>query len=172
MANIVGINFESIVDGDGVRVVIFFSGCNHRCKGCHNPASHDFTAGRAFDDEIQNQIIEYIKETPFTAGVTLSGGDPMYSADDVIPFIQKLKSAVPNATVWVYSGFAYEELRSDSSMSALLDLCDVLVDGPFILEQRDITLSYRGSRNQRVIDVRKSRLAGEIVLWQDTRGAV
>ncbi len=172
MANIIGINFESIVDGDGVRVVVFFSGCNHKCKGCHNPTSHDFVAGRAFDDEIQSRIIEYIKETPFIAGVTLSGGDPMYSADDVIPFIQKLKSTVPNATVWVYSGFTYEELCTDDAMRNLLDLCDVLVDGPFILEQRDITLNYRGSKNQRIVDIQHSRSSGKIVFWQDLRNAV
>lgn len=96
----------------------------------------------------------------------------MYSADDVIPFIQKLKSTVPNATVWVYSGFTYEELCTDDAMRNLLDLCDVLVDGPFILEQRDITLNYRGSKNQRIVDIQHSRSSGKIVFWQDLRNAV
>jgi len=169
VAKIVGINFESIVDGEGVRVVIFFSGCNHHCNGCHNPASHDFSAGRNFDEELQYQIIEYIKETPFTAGVTLSGGDPMYSASDIIPFIHRLRREVPDATVWVYSGFTYEELREEAVMSELLDMCDVLVDGPVMLAQRDITLSYRGSGNQRIIDIQKSRADGSIILWSDER---
>lgn len=166
MANIVGINFESIVDGDGVRVVIFFSGCNHNCKGCHNPESHDFTAGKPFGAELQKQIAEYIKETPFVSGVTLSGGDPMYSASSIIPFLKALKQLSPASTVWVYSGFTYEEIISDPSMRELLTLCDVLVDGPFILDQRDVTLSYRGSRNQRIIDVEKTQKAGCVVLFE------
>ncbi len=166
MTNIIGINFESIVDGDGVRVVIFFSGCNHHCKGCHNPETHDFNAGKLFSTELQKQIAEYVRETPFISGVTLSGGDPMYSAESIIPFLKELKSLSPASTIWVYSGFTYEEIVADPSMHELLQMCDVLVDGPFILEQRDITLSYRGSRNQRIIDVQASQKAGEIVLYQ------
>lgn len=166
MTNIIGINFESIVDGDGVRVVIFFSGCNHHCKGCHNPETHDFNAGRLFSIDLQKQIAEYVRETPFISGVTLSGGDPMYSAESIIPFLKELKSLSPASTVWVYSGFTYEEISADPSMRELLQMCDVLVDGPFILEQRDITLSYRGSRNQRIIDVQASQKTGEIVLYQ------
>lgn len=166
MTNIIGINFESIVDGDGVRVVIFFSGCNHHCKGCHNPETHDFNAGRLFSTELQKQIAEYVRETPFISGVTLSGGDPMYSAESIIPFLKELKSLSPASTIWVYSGFTYEEIVADPSMRELLQMCDVLVDGPFILEQRDITLSYRGSRNQRIVDVQASQKAGEIVLYQ------
>lgn len=166
MTNIIGINFESIVDGDGVRVVIFFSGCNHHCKGCHNPETHDFNAGRLFTTELQKQIAEYVRETPFISGVTLSGGDPMYSAESITPFLKELKSLSPASTIWVYSGFTYEEIAADPSMRKLLKMCDVLVDGPFILEQRDITLSYRGSRNQRIIDVQASQKAGKIVLYQ------
>lgn len=166
MANIIGINFESIVDGDGVRVVIFFSGCNHHCKGCHNPESHDFNTGKSFGSDLQEQIAEYVRETPFVSGVTLSGGDPMYSADSIIPFLKELKSLTPTSTVWVYSGFTYEEIVEDPSMRELLVMCDVLVDGPFVLDQRDITLSYRGSRNQRIIDIQESQKAGKIVLYQ------
>lgn len=166
MANIVGINFESVVDGDGVRVVVFFSGCNHHCKGCHNPTSHDFNTGKPFGSEIQEQIAEYVRETPFVSGVTLSGGDPMYSADSILSFIKELKELSPTSTVWVYSGFTYEEIVSDEHMLQLLRLCDVLVDGPFLLEQRDITLSYRGSRNQRIIDIQKSIAAGQVVLYE------
>lgn len=164
MVKIVGINFESVVDGEGVRVVIFFSGCNHHCKGCHNPASHDFNTGKDFDDDIQSRVIEYIKETPFISGVTLSGGDPMYSASEIIPFLKLLKSEIPNTTIWVYSGFTYEEISQEKDMMELLSICDILVDGPFILEQRDVTLSYRGSCNQRVIDVAKSISENSVIL--------
>lgn len=90
----------------------------------------------------------------------------MYSAESIIPFLKELKRLSPASTVWIYSGFTYEEITADPSMRELLGMCDVLVDGPFILEQRDITLSYRGSRNQRIIDVQASQKAGEIVLYQ------
>lgn len=166
MANIVGINFESIVDGEGVRVVVFFAGCNHHCKGCHNPESHRFDVGKPFDFEIQEQISEYIRETPYIDGVTLSGGDPMYSADDVRDFVIRLKAELPHVTIWIYSGFTYDEIVSDQEMLGLLQLCDVLVDGPFVIEQRDVSLNYRGSRNQRIIDVQASLFSGEIVLWE------
>jgi anaerobic ribonucleoside-triphosphate reductase activating protein len=165
MLKVAGINFESIVDGDGVRVVIFFSGCKHDCKGCHNPSSHDFNAGKDFDESLRSEIIEYVLETPFVAGITLSGGDPMYSADEIFSFVRDFKTALPDKDVWVYSGFTYEEITPDVSMNKLLSLCDVLVDGLFVLEQRDITLSYKGSRNQRIIDVQKSLESGSVVLW-------
>lgn len=163
MAKVIGIDFESIADGEGVRVVIFFSGCKHGCKGCHNPASHDFESGRSFSPELQDQIIKYIGNTPFISGVTLSGGDPMYSSGDIVPFVRRLRSEIPRASVWVYSGFMFEELATNPDFRCLLELCDVLVDGPFILEQRDMTLEYRGSRNQRILNVQKSLDSGSAV---------
>lgn len=161
--NIAGINFESVVDGDGVRVVVFVSGCLHNCKGCHNPASHSFTAGQPFTDELQDEIISYIQKTPFVSGLTLSGGDPMYSAAEITPFVERLKSELKTISIWIYSGFTYEEICEDTNMFRLLKLCDVLVDGEFILEQRDITLSYKGSRNQRIIDIQKSIKEKQII---------
>ena len=171
MANIIGVNFESIVDGDGVRVVIFFSGCDHRCKGCHNPASHDFSAGQAFTEEWSDRVIRYLQSTPYVRGVTLSGGDPMYSAEDITPFVERLRSEVPSASVWIYTGFTYEAVLGDQSMLRLLRLCDVLVDGPFILELRNPTIAYRGSSNQRIIDVRRSLDSGNVVLWNSSKNA-
>lgn len=167
MTRCVGINFESIVDGSGVRVVVFFAGCKHDCKGCHNPESHSFDVGKPFDDEMQEQIAEYIRETPYIDGVTLSGGDPMYSAKDVTDFVVRLRAELPSVTVWVYTGFTYEEILQDEDMLGLLQLCDVLVDGRFILEQKDVTLYYRGSRNQRIIDVQASLFSGNVILWKD-----
>lgn len=165
--NISGINFESIVDGVGVRVVVFVSGCMHNCTGCHNPASHSFSAGKPFTIELQDEIIDYIKNTPFITGVTMSGGDPMYSAAEIAKFIVRLKAEVPDVSVWVYSGFEYEEICDDDDMLSLLLLCDVLVDGEFVLEQRDTTLPYRGSRNQRIIDVKKSKESERVVIWNE-----
>lgn len=165
--NVAGINFESVADGEGVRVVIYVSGCLHNCKGCHNPTSHSFTAGQPFTEQLQDEIIAYINKTPFISGLTLSGGDPMYSASEITPFIKTLRQANKNVTVWIYSGFTYEEILENSEMLELLSECDVLVDGRFVLEQRDMTLSYKGSRNQRIIDVQQSLQCGNIVLWEN-----
>ena len=162
--NIAGINFESVVDGEGVRVVVFVSGCLHNCKGCHNPASHSFTAGQPFTQELQDEVISYIQKTPYISGITLSGGDPMYSAAELIPFVEHLRSKVKNTTVWIYSGFTFEEILRSKEKFNLLKLCDVLVDGQFVLEQRDTTLSYKGSKNQRIIDVKKSLSSKQIVV--------
>ena len=166
--NISGINFESVVDGEGVRIVVFVSGCLHNCKGCHNPTSHSFEAGRPFTEELQDEIIDYINKTPFISGATISGGDPMYSAKAVAAFVRRLKTEVKDISLWIYSGFRYENILQNSEMLELLKLCDVLVDGEFILEQRDMTLSYKGSRNQRIIDIQKSLTQNEIVLWEET----
>lgn len=165
--NISGINFESVVDGEGVRVVVFVSGCAHDCKGCHNPSQHSFTAGRPFTTEFGDEIIEYLKKTSFVSGVTLSGGDPMYSAVELIPFIVKLKDQLAEKSIWIYSGFTFEEIMLNDEMAELIALCDVLVDGEFILEQRDMTLSYKGSRNQRIIDIPKQLQSGNPVLWEN-----
>lgn len=164
--NVAGINFESVVDGEGVRVVVFVSGCLHNCKGCHNPASHSFTAGQPFTRELQDEIIAYIQKTPFISGLTLSGGDPMYSAKEITPFIERLRKDVKDISVWIYSGFRFEEILENSEMFDLLKLCDVLVDGEFVLEQRDITLSYKGSRNQRIIDIPKSLSDQKISIFE------
>lgn len=164
--NVSGINFESIVDGEGVRVVVFVSGCEHSCKGCHNPESHSFAVGQNFTEDLQDEVIQYIEKTPFISGITLSGGDPMYSAIEVAAFVRKLKEATPSASIWLYSGFCYEDIAADQDMAGLLSLCDVLVDGEFVLEQRDTTLPYRGSRNQRLIDVPASMKSRAVVLWE------
>lgn len=156
-----GIEWNSSVDGEGFRTVIFFNGCKHHCKGCHNPETHSFKAGKPFDVEIQNEIMRYVSETSLISGVTLSGGDPMYSAVGIIPFVQEFKQACPKKTLWIYSGFTYEEIVHAPWMKRLLSFCDVLVDSPFILEQRDTTLAFRGSSNQRIIDVQESLRAGK-----------
>lgn len=164
--NVAGINFESIADGVGVRVVVFVSGCLHNCKGCHNPTSHSFTVGRPFTPELQEEIVDYIIKTPFITGITLSGGDPMYSAAELVPFVERVRRELPHISFWIYSGFTFEQILDDPEKLALLKLCDVLVDGEFILEQRDITLAYKGSTNQRIIDIQASLDAKEIKLYE------
>lgn len=163
--NFSGINYESFADGDGIRVSFFVSGCRRHCKGCFNAEAQSFCFGEPFTQSVLNIVIDHLNK-PYISGVTLLGGEPMEPEN--IPGLTLLAGAVKNLgkTVWIYSGFTYEEIMEDSSMRELLSLCDVLVDGPFILDQRDITLSYRGSRNQRIIDVQTSLKTGEIVLYQ------
>ena len=157
-AKVLGINFESLVDGEGVRVTVFFSGCKHYCEGCHNPLSHDFQNGRPFTDQIQNDLIDYIRSTPFIDGITLSGGDPMYSASSITPFVRRIKNDIcdKKVTIWIYSGFTYEEICKHTEMFELMALCDVLVDGPFIAKYKGLNLPYKGSSNQRIIDIQAS----------------
>ncbi len=150
-----GIIYESVVDGEGIRNVIFVSGCHHKCSGCHNPESWDFNYGINFTKEVQIEFIEKCKQNPLIDGITLSGGDPFYSEKDVIEFIKLYKKNCPNHNIWIYSGFTYEQLLQDNLKLELLNLCDVLVDGPYMQELRDTTLPFRGSSNQRIIDLRK-----------------
>jgi anaerobic ribonucleoside-triphosphate reductase activating protein len=151
-------------------VTVFFSGCNHHCEGCHNPLSHDFGNGRPFTDQIQTDLITYINDTPFIDGITLSGGDPMYSATAIQPFIHRLKQEVRGReiSIWIYSGFTFEEIRANPIMNELLCLCDVLVDGPFMINKRGVNLSYKGSSNQRVIDIQASLADDTITLYGET----
>ena len=147
-----GVDYESIADGEGVRCTIFVSGCKHNCKSCHSPSTHDFNSGTKLTKEVLNDINEEIKKRKFLSGITLSGGDPMYSAKECIELLNNLY--IPHNNVWIYSGFTYEEICNDKEMKALLDKCDVLVDGVFIEELRDVSLDFRGSANQRIIKLK------------------
>ncbi|MCD8198051.1 MAG: anaerobic ribonucleoside-triphosphate reductase activating protein [Lachnospiraceae bacterium] len=154
---------DSIVDGPGLRYVIFTQGCPHHCPGCHNPQTHDFAGGHIADVE---KILGEIVANPLLGGVTFSGGEPFCQARALVPIAETVKAAGQH--LMIYTGYLYEELLKmpDSGVQRLLTLADILVDGPFILAQRDLTLQYRGSVNQRVIDLPKTRAAGEIVLYK------
>ncbi len=154
---------DSIVDGPGIRNVVFVQGCPHHCAGCHNPESHDFDGGREADTE---EIIAAMKRNPLLDGLTLSGGEPMCSARACTELALAAKAAGLN--VWCYTGYTWERLQEEANPDrmALLEAVDVLVDGPFVLAERSLELNFCGSRNQRLIDVPKTRVAGEIVLWQ------
>jgi anaerobic ribonucleoside-triphosphate reductase activating protein len=160
-----GIDWQSITDGDGVRTTLFASGCKHNCLGCHNPDTHSFTNGTIFNEEVYEKIVDYITFTPYIKGITLSGGDPMFSAEEIIPFIKKIKDELPYIDIWCYTGFTFENLLTDRYKLELLKMIDVLVDSKFEIDKRDITLKFRGSSNQRVIDVKKSLEQNEIVLY-------
>ena len=165
LANIVGIDAESVSDGPGVRFTIFFSGCKHRCPGCHNPDAQDFSAGVEFDEPMQEKIIAHVARCPILSGVTLSGGDPMFSAGDVLRFVRRLRVKLPGVSIWLYTGFTYEEV-SGTEQKALLEQCDVLVDGRFERDNLDLSPSFRGSTNQRIIDLAQTRNTGTITLWR------
>lgn len=145
-------------------MTVYFSGCRHNCVGCHNPLSHDFGNGRPFTTHLQDEIIQYVNDTPYITGVTLSGGDPMFSAGAVTPFARRLRDACSGIDIWIYSGFTYEQIIADPQRSELLSLCDVLVDGKFELALKSPNLKYKGSKNQRTIDVQASLSTGQIVL--------
>lgn len=151
---------ESIVDGPGIRFVIFVQGCPHACPGCHNPQTHDFSNG--YEQSIFS-LIPKIMENPLISGVTLSGGEPFCQAAALVPLARTLRQKGKH--VMAYSGYTWKQLLElpDPAVRALLEQCDVLVDGPFLEEQRDLTLRFRGSRNQRLIDVPASLRAGQVV---------
>lgn len=145
------------VDGPGLRTSIYFAGCTHNCPGCHNPESHDTEGGRPMT---VGEIMEIIADNDFN--VSFSGGDPMYQAEALLPLVRLIHEA--GYTLWCYTGYTYEEVAASPVMNALLDYVDVLVDGRYIDALRDTGLRFRGSSNQRIIDVRASRAAGEVIL--------
>ncbi len=145
---------ESIVDGPGFRYVVFVQGCPHNCKGCHNPQTHDFDGGYLIDER---EMLAEFAENPLLEGITFSGGEPFCQPEACARIAKKVHQM--GRDVVVYTGFTLEELRSmeDAGVTALLDNTDLLVDGPFVLAERDLTLTFRGSRNQRLIDLRAER---------------
>lgn len=165
MLHIAGINYESMADAEGVACTIFFSGCKHYCKGCHSKDTWDFNYGKKVTDDLINIINSEIDKRPFLSALVLSGGDPMYSASEVIKFVDKIH--VPKNNIWCYSGFKFEDIQKDKNMKQLLDKCNVLIDGQFEENKKDLTLKFRGSSNQRAIDVKKSLEQNEVVLWCD-----
>lgn len=159
---IAGIVEESIVDGPGIRFVIFTQGCPHHCFGCHNPQTHDFNGGR--EEKIDN-LISKINENPLLKGVTLSGGEPFMQAKQLSKLLDKLDKN--KLDIITYTGFKYEDLlqksNDENGFYELLKRTDFLIDGKFEIDKKDENLKFRGSSNQRVIDVEKSLKANEII---------
>lgn len=147
------------VDGPGFRTSIYFAGCEHRCEGCHNPSTWSMDAG---EDMSLGKIISHIKENDMD--VTFSGGDPIYQCDNLAILAKAIRSMGYN--IWCYTGFLYEQLLDKSEARQLLNEIDVLVDGPFIKSLRDTSLLFRGSSNQRIIDLSKSLERNDIVQWE------
>ena len=155
---------DSIVDGPGYRAAIFTQGCPHHCPGCHNPDSHAFDGGRLWTLQ---DVEARFSGNPLLSGITLSGGEPFCQAGACAWLAQRAHAQGLN--VWTYTGYLYEQLldkaRKTPEVAALLNETDVLVDGPFMLAQRSLELDFRGSRNQRVIDLNQTRATGNVVLW-------
>ncbi len=158
-----GIVRESIVDGPGIRLTVFVQGCPHRCPGCHNPDTHSPSGG--YDCALQ-KILDAFDADPLLRGVTLSGGEPFEQAARLLPLAQAVRRR--GKDVVVFSGYTFEELleksKSDPAVTELLSLCELLVDGRFLLAERDLSLRFRGSRNQRLLDPRQSLATGKPVL--------
>lgn len=157
---IAGIVPNSIVDGEGVRLTVFFQGCPHKCVGCHNPQTHDFNGGILVDTD---EIVNMLKGSSLMCGITLSGGEPFCQPEAFEELAKATRAMEKN--VWAYTGFTYEQL-TNWKHKHLVELCDVLVDGKFVLEERSLSLRFCGSRNQRVIDVPTSLKTGKVSLWR------
>ena len=158
-----GIMNDSIVDGPGLRLAVFVQGCSHRCPGCHNPETHDAAGGTLYQTE---QIERMMVDNPLLDGLTLSGGEPFEQPAACLLLAQAAKARGLN--VWIYSGYTYEQLAGmgEEAVQGLLAVCDVLVDGRFVLGKRSLELDFRGSSNQRLVDLKKTREGGQVVLWQ------
>ena len=164
-----------IANGLGVRVSLFVSGCRNHCPGCFQPETWAFDYGQPFTEETEDHMLELLRPD-YINGLTLLGGDPFEPESQrvLLPFLRRVNEACPDKDIWAYTGYTWEQLISGThrvslpETKELLSQIDTLVDGPFILAQKNIRLRFRGSENQRIIDVKRSLGAGQVVLWKET----
>lgn len=159
-----------IADGTGVRSTLFVSGCRNHCEGCFQPETWDFCHGKVFDENAEEELLESL-EPGYIAGLTLLGGDPFEeeNQEGLIGFLRKVRERFPQKNIWAYTGYLYEDLlpggrKHTAVTDEMLSYIDILVDGPFVLSQKNLLLKFRGSENQRIIDMNETRKAGSIVL--------
>lgn len=176
--NYLQIDKSSIGNGPGVRVVLWVAGCKLHCSGCQNPESWDFCAGKLFDEESKKELFEALNK-PYIRGITISGGHPLEyeNLPDVYDLIKEIKTRFPEKDIWLYTGYVLFENDFDNTVDIcwdnsllrnyILAMCDVVVDGPYVEMQRDITLAFRGSKNQRIIDVRETIKQDKIITIQN-----
>ncbi|MCI5740010.1 MAG: anaerobic ribonucleoside-triphosphate reductase activating protein [Lachnospiraceae bacterium] len=152
---------DDMLNGDGLRTVLWVSGCDHCCKDCQNPITWDPNGGLVFDAEAKEELYEVLGRD-YISGLTLSGGDPLYATnrDEILKLVKEVKEKFPTKTIWMYTGFLWESIKDLEIMNYI----DVLVDGEFEVDKKDVQLFWRGSANQRVIDVPKTKESGEVVL--------
>lgn len=163
---------NDIANGEGIRVTLFVSGCNHKCKGCFNEVAWDFNYGNLFEKSVEDELIEALSPN-YVDGLTLLGGEPFEKQNQygLIDFLIRVKETYPQKNIWAYTGFLFDKDlvkggRAYTDVTdKMLSLIDVLVDGPFVEEKKNISLAFRGSENQRVLDVKKSLQKKEIVFY-------
>lgn len=164
-----------IADGPGVRVTLFVSGCTHHCEGCFNPETWDFQYGEPFSEGVTDEILKALSPD-YIAGLTLLGGEPLEYANwtALLPFVREVKGRFPNKGIWCYTGYLFDRDILDTfckkweDMKEFLSYLDIIVDGEFIQAKKNISLRFRGSENQRIIDVQESLRQGKIVLWEES----
>ena len=172
--NYADIKIADVANGKGVRVSLFVSGCNHHCKGCFNEETWSFEFGQPFTAETEEQILKLL-EPSYISGLTVLGGEPMeyMNQEALLPFLEKVKERFPEKTIWCFTGYVFEKdilnrmIPKWKYTKKMLEQIDYLVDGPFVEAKKDITLRFRGSSNQRIIDVKKSLETGKVVLWEE-----
>lgn len=157
-----GITAPDIANGTGCRVVLWISGCSHHCKGCHNQETWDYSFGKDFDDNAISEIMKWL-DKPFISGITISGGDPLdrdiNDLQQLFDLCKMIKDKYPEKTIWIYTGYTFEHFFTNvddrkQMCQQILSLCDTLVDGPYIEDLRDLSIPFRGSTNQRIIDLK------------------
>lgn len=161
-----------IADGPGVRVSLFVSGCTNHCENCFQPETWDFDYGKEFTSETEDELLKLLSPS-YIAGLTVLGGEPFEPSNQraLLPFLKRVRETFPSKTIWIYSGFTFEQLLnrnehcSCEATREILSICDVLVDGRFINSLKDITLLFRGSSNQRLIDLKETLKTDKIKLW-------
>lgn len=180
------INKEDVCNGEGLRVVLWLSGCSHKCKGCQNPQTWDANSGIPFDEQAKEELFRELNKD-YISGLTLTGGDPLFESnlDNVLDLVNEIRLSFPQRSIWLYTGYGWNDiwcnenaliddyasdyneqvLVNHSKRQKIVSQCDVLIDGRYIDSQRDITLPYCGSRNQHVIDIQKSLQEGELIPW-------
>lgn len=183
--NYIKITKNDIANGEGVRVTLWLSGCSHNCKGCHNPQTHNPNNGMLFDEKAKNEIFQELDKS-YISGITFSGGDPLNNNNlqDVLSLIEEIKQTLPDKTIWLYTGYTWGQIMKyefgseyikegnvgywncDALRQIIVLKCNILVDGRYEESQKDITLKWRGSSNQRVIDVEKSVQQKKVVLYE------
>lgn len=152
----------SVANGEGIRVVLWVSGCSLHCRGCHNPETWNVNSGKLFDESVKQELFEAL-DKPYIKGITFSGGHPLENENisEVYNLCKEIKEKYPTKDIWLYTGYIFEDITS----YLILKYIDVVVDGKYIEEEKDITLKWRGSRNQRVISVQQSLKENKIVLY-------
>jgi anaerobic ribonucleoside-triphosphate reductase activating protein len=172
--NYATIKYNDIANGPGVRTSLFVSGCTHHCEGCFNEVAWDFNYGNEFTPEVMNEILDSLKPV-YVEGITLLGGEPfeLVNQRGLLPLLRLIKEQYPNKSIWCFSGYLFDKqilgemLPKYPETKEMISYIYVLVDGKFVLSLKDLMLKYRGSSNQRIIDVRKSLATNKVILWED-----